>query len=81
MHHGGRAGLADRAAHGIHVADVAFDQRRAERRVAVPRREVVVDDDAVAGAPQRLGGVAADVAGAAGDEDGGQVSGGQWSSR
>ena len=31
--------------------------------------EVVEDDDAVAGLLQRLGGVAADVAGAAGDED------------
>ena len=33
-----------------------------------PGDEVVEDDDAVAGAVQRLGGVAADVSGAAGDE-------------
>ena len=56
------------------VADVAVDQRRRHRRLrgrgfAVPGREVVVDHDPVAGVPERLDGVAADVAGAAGDQD------------
>ena len=62
-------------AHGVDVADVALDERRAERRVAMARRQIVVDDDAISRLPERLGGVAADVAGAAGHEHGG---GAQW---
>ena len=59
-----------RAAHGGDVGDVAFDQLAELHRVAMPGDQVVEDDDAVAGPVQRLGRVAADVAGAAGDEDG-----------
>jgi len=39
--------------------------------------EIVEDDDAIAGLVQRLGGVTADVSGAAGDEDAPPVTG-QW---
>ena len=84
MHHRGGAGLPQRAAHGGDISDVPFDQPAAEHGAAMTRREVVVDDDVVAGLAQRLRGVAADVAGAAGDEDptsGRPVSAGQWSSR
>ena len=81
MHHRRRAGVAQRLAHGIDVADVAFDERTAERRLAVAGRQVVVDGHAVAGGAQRLGGVTADVAGAAGHEHLTRVSGGQWSNR
>ena len=35
MHHGRRAAVADRAADGVDVADVAFDHRRAERGAAM----------------------------------------------
>ena len=55
------------------VADVAHHQRAGvaggeRRRLAMPGREVVVDHDPVAGLHQRLDGVAADVAGAAGHQ-------------
>ena len=80
MHDGRGATVADRATDGVHVADVAFDHGRAERRASMSGREIVVDDNAVPGEPQGLGGVAADVARAASDEDDRQVSGGQWSS-
>ena len=68
---------AQRAPHRRHVGDVAFDELAVLDRLAVAGDEVVEDDDAVAGAVQRLGRVAADVAGAAGDEDAARVSG-QW---
>ena len=76
-----RPAVAEGAAHGIDVADVAFDQRRAQRRLAVAGRQVVVDDDAVAGLAERLGGVAADVAGATRDQDDAAIRRGQWSNR
>ena len=48
---------------------------------AVAGGQVVVDDDAMTRLAQGLGGVASDVAGATGDQNGGRLSGGQWSSR
>ena len=53
------------------------DQLAELRRGAVPGNQVVEDDDAVAGALQPLGRVAADVTGAAGDEHGARASA-QW---
>jgi hypothetical protein len=81
VHDGGGAALAQRGAHGGHVPDIAFDERRAERRVAVSGRQVVVDDDAVPGLAEGLRRMAADVAGAAGDEYRRRATGGQWSGR
>jgi hypothetical protein len=63
---------ADRLAQQRHIADVAHDEWRTERRLAVPRRQIVEDDDPAAGSGDKLGGVAADVAGAAGDQNGAQ---------
>ena len=60
---------AQRAPHRRHIRDVALDQLAVLDGLAVAGDEVVEDDDAMAGLVQRLGGVAADVAGAAGDED------------
>ena len=68
-------------AHRVDVADVAFDQRRTECRLAMSGRQVVVDDDPVPSLAEGLGGVAADVARAAGNQDGGRLSCGQWSNR
>jgi hypothetical protein len=70
MHDGGGSALANRAPHSGGVANVAFDHRRVERGTAMTSGEIVVDDDAVTGTSQRLGGVTANVPGAAGDEDG-----------
>ena len=69
VHHRGGARLPQRAAYGGDIGDVAFDQPAAEHGAAMTRREVVVDDHVVAGLAQRLRGVAADVAGAAGHQD------------
>jgi len=55
------------------VVDVALDQRRAQRRPAMAGGQVVVDDDVAACAAEEFRRVAADVAGAAGDENGSQV--------
>ena len=63
-------GVPDRA----RVHDVAFDQLAELHRRAMARDQVVEDDDAVAGAMQRFGRVAADVTGAAGDEHGARAS-------
>ena len=49
-------------------------------RLAMTGDQVVEDDDAIAGPLQRLGRVAADVAGATGDEDGARASV-QWRNR
>jgi hypothetical protein len=54
------------------VVHVALDELGIAGRGAVPGRQVVVGDDAAAGARQQPGRVAADVAGAAGDENGSQ---------
>jgi hypothetical protein len=73
--------------HAPGVADVAFDEgqrrslgvadgARTDRqpfdRLAMPLREVVIDDDVVPRAEERPDGETANVAGAAGDEDGTQ---------
>ncbi len=63
---------ADDLAQPPDVVDVALDEGRAQRGLAVARRQVVVDDDAAARARECLRGVAADVAGAPGNENGSQ---------
>ena len=59
------------------VRDVAFDELAVLHRFAVAGDQVVEDDDAVAGARQRLGRVAADVAGASGHQHRARLTG-QW---
>ncbi len=60
-------------AHGLGeeraVGEVAHDERPPAHGCAVAAAEIVVADGLIAGAGQRLGGVAADIAGAAGNED------------
>ena len=65
----------------VDVGGISFDERRAERRLPMTGRQVVVDHHAVTRLTQGLGSVAADVASATGDQDGGRLSCGQWSSR
>ena len=65
--------VADRRA----IGDVTRDERSVLHRLAMTGDEVVEDDDGVAGAVQRLRRMAADVAGAAGHEDGAPATG-QW---
>ena len=81
MHDRRRATLTDSASHRVDVGCVALDERRTERRFAVAGTQVVVDDDVMTRLAQGLGGVASDVAGATGDQNGGRLSGGQWSNR
>ncbi|MNC86010.1 hypothetical protein D3C83_16370 [compost metagenome] len=69
MHHRCCAAVADRATDGGDVGDVADDEGPAESGLAMSSRQVVVDHDIVTGLTQRLRGVTADVACAAGDED------------
>ena len=69
-----------RVTHGRDVGDVAFDERSVPDRLAMTGDQVVVHDDAIARPAERLGGVAADVAGAAGHQHRADVSG-QWRSR
>ena len=62
--------LADDGAHEILVADIADDQRRLRRhRPAEAGRQIVEDDDALAGVDEFENHMAADIAGAAGDQD------------
>ena len=56
------------------IADVALDKlgcatARPDRGFPVAGRQIVIDHDLVAGLPQRLDGMAADIPGAARDED------------
>ena len=71
--------------HGIDIADITLDQRRAKRCFSVSCRQIVENDHAVAGKAERLGAVAADVARTAGDQNRTGLRGGlrrgQWSSR
>ena len=60
---------AQRAPYRRHVRDVPLDQFAVPDGLAMTGHQVVEHDDAMAGLLQRLGGVAADVARAAGDED------------
>jgi hypothetical protein len=76
---GRRPAVAKRTAHGVDVANVAFDERSAQRGLPMSGGQIVVDDDAVAGPAKCLRGMTADVTGAARDED--CSSGGQWSNR
>ena len=80
MHDGGDAVLADRGADRRGVEDVSLDQITELHRGPVSRDQVVEHHDAVAGAVQGLGRVAADVAGPAGDEHGARASA-QWRNR
>ena len=59
-----------RLSYGRHISDLAFDEVPVANRGAMARNQVVENDDPVAGPMERLGGMAADVAGASGDEDG-----------
>ena len=71
MHHGVDACAAEDGVEHIPVADVAHHQFAAEHRLAPAGGEVVDDRDRVPGRAELLDHVAADVAGAAGDEDAG----------
>ncbi len=71
MHHGVDAVLAQGPEHGLAVAHLADDERRIEHRLAEAAREVVEHDDPLAAGAELKDDVAADIAGAAGDEDGG----------
>jgi nucleoside-diphosphate-sugar epimerase len=79
VHDARHAVPSQRLAHGGDVGDVALHELAVADGVAVARNQVVVHDDLVAAAVQRLAGVAADVAGAAGDQDRPRLSG-QWRS-
>ena len=68
MDHRPRLVTPQRLAQRRDVRDVAFDEIAVLRRLAMPGGEIVVHDDAIPGPRERLRGVAADVAGAAGDE-------------
>ena len=80
VHHGADPVLAQRAPHPVDVADLAFDQVAKSHGATMAGGEVVVRHGAVAGAAERLGGVAPDVAGPAGHEDRAGISG-QWRNR
>src|SRR5207302_997868 len=64
MHHRRDAVPAERLAHRPGVRDVAFDQRAITDGLAMTRDKIVEHDDGIAGAPQRLASMAADVPGA-----------------
>ena len=80
MHDGEDPVLAQRRAQGRDIGDVADHQLAVLDGAAMPGGQIIVDDDAIAGALKNLGGVAADVAGAAGHEDSLQASA-QWRNR
>ena len=69
VQHGVDAVFTQQAADELAVADLADDQRGIERRLAEARGQVVEHDDPLAAFAQLQDHVAADVAGAAGDED------------
>ena len=62
-------GTRQRGGEARWVGDVALDELEAAGQAAMAGGEVVVDDDVVAGTPQRAGRVAADVTRSAGDQD------------
>ena len=68
MHHRENVVLRQRSPYGADVRDIPFDELSEFRGGAMAGHEVVVHDDVVARARERLRRVAADVAGAAGDE-------------
>ena len=76
VHHRRHAVASERRAHGTDVRDVALDELAVLHGAAVSGDEIVEDDDRVAGTTERLGRVAADVAGAARHQD--ATPGGQW---
>ncbi len=60
---------AERRTHRVNVRDVALDKFAIPNGFAVTRRQVVEHHDAVTGSVERSCGVAADVSGAASDQD------------
>ena len=80
VHHRGDAVLAQRGADGRNIGNVALHELAVANRFAMAGQEVVVDHHLAAGALERLGRVAADVAGSSCDQDAGRISG-QWRSR
>ncbi len=70
MQHGGGAMAPQDGFDAAAVADVALFERPPFHRPAVTGRQVVVDDRQEARPGERLADMAADIAGAAGDQDG-----------
>ena len=69
MHDGGDPVFGENVADGVEITDVALDEGDPVRNGgAAPRREVVENDDGVAGLPEREHDMDADVACAAGDQ-------------
>src|SRR5262249_18400797 len=77
VHDGGDLTLLQRRAQRREISDIANDEVAVLHRRAMTGDEVVVDDDAVAGAVQRLRRMAADVSRAPRDEDAAPISA-QW---
>ena len=75
VHHRGDPVVAQRLAHCGDLGDVAAHELTVADRLAVAGEQVVVDDHFVAGAAERLRGMAADVAGPAGHEHAARLSG------
>ena len=63
-----------RASHGGDVGDVAFDELAVPDGFAMTGHQVVEHHDPMTGPVERLGGVAADVPGAPGDENAAALS-------
>jgi hypothetical protein len=74
VHHRKNVVVPERLPHGDDIGDVALHELAEFRRRTMAGRETVVDDHAEPGLAQRLRRVAADVAGAAGDENGAAAS-------
>ena len=77
VHHGEDVVAPQRVANGRDVGDVSLDERPVLDGAAMAGDQVVVDENGVPRPAERLGRMAADVAGAAGDEDGARASA-QW---
>ncbi len=69
MHDGGDLVLAQGGPEPRRIREIGLDERPPADRPAVPVDEIVVTDGNEAGGGQGLAGMAADIAGAAGDEN------------
>src|SRR6185437_8330646 len=69
VHHRLDLALAQSGGNSLAIGQFAFDQPPGRNRQAVAERKIVVDPDFVSGAGEQPHGVAADITGAAGDED------------